>query len=531
MDHLHHKKIRIYIYAVAFLILVGAIYYVSYSISNSTSKLAQCREIFDNKDLESKKKICCDTSHYNSSDELCKAKCETLGVNPDSSFCTETALRQDQPGKTSQIIKSKVPTKIPECQSIGIEPNLEKEGDKFVLKAGRPLKFNYQIYSPEVKAKAYVYEFFSYDEGKNNYKALSFDSGKSYIGYYNAVDMGRTNQSNLVVAFHEDLYKPDLNNSSQYPKNILMTLSIIDANKSRKLQNWNCFVRIKLDQVPNYCKDIKLNDKEIAKGETARITVTPNTINVNNYDFRIINLDNENNEVSFDTPINSNSIGNNNSRIIIKGNKASPVDLNLTWTQLNRKDTNTNQNLKNVRVKAYVRPLENVSSDEVASCSVDFKLKGADGIALCEDMKITYYDSNGRILGSSNDTNVLKNGGFMNVYLYSKQKNIKEFVFSFHNLDNLIAKDYGKGKGYTAEGIKNPYHINFKKGVDYEVIKKANESDDNDESIKIYHEDLDSIDLQTGSRPRKIQIRGNFITNNGETSNLDSDCVKEIQVE
>jgi hypothetical protein len=91
--------------------------------------------------------------------------------------------------------------------------------------------------------------------------------------------------------------------------------------------------------------------------------------------------------------------------------------------------------------------------------------------------------------------------------------------------------DYGKGKGYTAEGIKNPYHINFKKGVDYEVIKKANETSDNDESIKIYHEDLDSIDLQTGSRPRKIQVRGNFITNNGETSNLDSDCIKEVQVE
>jgi len=531
MDHSHHKKIRIYIYAGAFLLLVGAIYYVSYSISNSTSKLAQCREIFDNKDLESKKKICCDIDHYNSSDELCKAKCETIGVNPDSSFCTETALKQDQPARTSQVTKPKIPTKMPECQSIGIQPNLEKEGDKFVLKAGKPLKLNYQIYSPEIKAKSYVYEFFSYEEGKNNYKAISFEQGKSYLGFYNASDLGRTNQSNEVVAFHEDLYKPDLNNNSAYPTNVLMTLSIIDTNRNKKLQNWNCFIKIKLDQTPNYCKEIKINDKEIARGETARITVTPNTINVNNYDFRIINLDNENKEVSFDSPVNSNAVGSDNSRIIVKGNKANPIDLNLTWSQLSRKDNNTNQNLKNVRIKAYVRPLENVTSDEVASCSVDFKLKGADGIAICEEMRINSYDSKGVLVKPSNNIETLKSGGYMTIYLFSKQKNIKDFIFSFHNLDNLISKDYGKGKGYTAEGIKNPYHINFKKGVDYEVIKKANETSDNDESIKIYHEDLDSIDLQTGSRPRKIQVRGNFITNNGETSNLDSDCIKEVQVE
>ena len=114
---------------------------------------------------------------------------------------------------------------------------------------------------------------------------------------------------------------------------------------------------------------------------------------------------------------------------------------------------------------------------------------------------------------------------------FIKEKNIKDFVFSFHNLDNLIPKDYGKGKGNTAEGIKNPYHINFKKGVDYEVVKKANEENDNDESITVYHEDFDTIDLQTGSRPKKVQIRGNFVTVTGETSRLDSDCIKEVQIE
>lgn len=529
MDHIHHKKIRIFIFAFAFLILVGAIYYVSYSISNSTSKLAQCREIFDNKDLESKKKICCDDSHYNSSDEICAAKCDALGVNPESSFCTETALKQDQPGRTAQISKPKLTTKLPECQAIGIEPNLEKEGDKFILKAGRPLKLNYQIYSPEIKAKSYVYEFFSYEEGKNNFKAISFDPGKSYMGYYNATDLGRTNQTNEVIAFHEDLYKPDLNSNSQYPKNVLMTLSIIDTNRSKKLQNWNCFIRIKLDQTPNYCKEIKINDKEIAKGETARITVTPNTVNVNNYDFRIINLDNDGKEVSYESPINSNTVGTDNSRIIVKGNKSNPIDLNLNWTQLSRKDKNTGSNLKNIRIKAYVRPLENIISDDVASCSVDFKLKGAEGEELCDSLRVVTYNSSGQT--NTSNPLYLKKEGSMQIYLTSKEKTIKEFVFSFHNLDNLIPKDYGKGKGYTAEGIKNPYHINFKKGVDYEVIKRANEDNDNDESIKIYHEDLDSIDLQTGSRPRKIQIRGNFVTNTGEASKLDSDCVKEVQVE
>lgn len=536
MHHEHTKKIRIYIFSIAFIVLVGAIYYLSFSISTSSSKLAQCRELFDNKDLENKKKICCDESHYNANDELCAAKCDTIGVSPNSSFCTETALKQEQPGVTRQIAKPKILTRLPECQNIGIEPNLEKDGDKFVLKAGKPLKFNYQINSPEIKAKSYVYEFFTYEDGKNNFQAISFDPGKSYIGYYNANDLTKSIQFNEVVAFHEDLYKPNLNMNSEYPKNVLMTISIIDTNKSRRLQGWNCFVKLKIDQTPNYCKNISISDKEISKGETAKITVTPNTVNVNNYDFRIINMDNNKREVAFENPITNNAIGDNNSRILVKGNKENPVDLNLSWSQLYKKDKNTDNYLRNIRVQAFVRPLENVISDDVASCYIDFKLKESEGLNLCEKMTINiYYKNSAGLYYLANENTqsnlVLKKDSYMNIYLYSKQKTIRDFIYSFHNLDNLIPKDYGKGKGYTKEGFKNPYHINFKKGVDYEVSKRANEDNDNDESIKVYYDDIDSIDLLTGSRPKKVQIRGNFVTINGETSNLDSDCIREVSIE
>lgn len=535
MNHEHIKKIRIYIFSIAFLILVGAIYYVSYSISTTSSKLAQCRELFDNKDLENKKKICCDETHYNASDELCSAKCDTIGVNPNSSYCTETALKQGQPGVTKQITKPKSVTRVPECQSIGIDLNAEKSGDSFVLKAGKPLKLSYQIYAPEIKAKAYIYEFFSYEEGKNNFQAISFEPGKTYKGYYNASDTSKINQVNDVVAFHEDLYKPDLNMNSEYPKNVLMTLSIIDSQNSRSLQRWNCFVKIKLDQTPNYCKNIEVSDKEISKGESVRVTVTPNTVNVNNYDFRIINLDNDKEEVSFENPISSNAVGQNNSRILLKGNKGNPTSLTLNWTQLYKKDKNTGNNLKNVRIKAFVRPLENVTSDDVASCSIDFKVLPDEGVKTCDGMKLTLVrvgkDSMGSNVSKDSDgIYTMKSTDYMVIESKSKLSNVSKFIYTFHNLENLIDKDYGKGKGYTKEGIKNAYAINFRKNVDLEITK-AGSGKDNDKRITIDYADFNSIDLLTGKRPKKVQVRSYFVDNNNQISGIDSKCVQEFRIE
>jgi len=535
MHHEHTKKIRIYIFSIAFIILVGAIYYVSFSISTSTAKLTQCRELFDSKDLENKKKICCDESHYKAGDELCAAKCDTIGVNPESSFCTEIALKQEQPGITKEVRKPKVPTKLPECQSIGISTKVDRDGDKLVLKAGSPITFSYQILSPEIKAKTYIYEFFSYDEGQNNFKAISFDSGKTYKGLYNSSDQNKVNQINEVVAYHEDLYKPDLNMNSEYPKNVLMTLSIVDTNNTRKLQGWNCFVKLKIDQTPNYCKKIEISDKEITKGETAKITITPNTINVNNYDFRIINLDNDKNEVSFETPITSNSVGSDNSRIILKGNKDKPTSISLNWSQLYKKDRNTNSYLKNVRIQAFVRPLENAVSDDVASCSVDLKVVPEEGIKSCDSLKITLYrkTSNSAVTEASKDSDgkyTMKSTDYLKIESKSKNSNVSKFIYSFHNLDNIIDKDYGKGKGYTKEGIKNAYSINFKKDVDLEITKAGN-GKENDKSFTIYHEDFNSIDLLTGSRPKKVQVRGFFLDNNNQMSGLDSKCVEEFRIE
>lgn len=532
----HHKKIRFFIYIFAFIALVGAIYYVSYSISNSTAKLAQCRELFDSKDLENKKKICCDSSHYNSNDSLCAAKCDAIGVNPDSSYCTETAIKQDQPSKRLETTRPPEPSKqLPECQAIGIDPNVQKSGDQFVLKAGTPLRLDYQIYSPGIKARSYIYEFFSYDNGQNNYQAVTFDSGKSYIGYYNASDTGKTNQTNEVVALHEDLYKPDLNRDGKYPENILMTLSIIDSQKNRRLQGWNCFVKIKLDQTPNYCKSITVSDKEISKGETVKITVTPNTTKVNNYDFRILNTENSNEEVSLENKVNNDATGINNSRILVKGNNDKPITLNLTWKDLYVKDRNTGEYLKNLKIKSFVRPLENVTSDDVASCSVDLKIKEDEGVDNCEEVNITLWrqSENQTIRGVAKDADgkyTMKSTDFITIYSKAKEKDIKEFIYSFHNLDNLIDKDYGKGKGYTKEGIRNAYNINFKKDVDL-IITKFSSANDRDKSIDIFYEDINSIDLLTGRRPKNVQIRGYFKNSNNEISNIDSDCVKDFRIE
>jgi len=535
MQHEHHKKLKIYAFITAFVLLVGAIYYASYKISTTTSNLAQCREFFDNKDLENKKRLCCDTSHYNSSDSLCAAKCDTIGINPESSFCTEISLKQDQPGLSAQQIKPKA-AKLPECKNFVIESQTEKIGDQYLLKAGQSLKVNYNIYSPEIKARSYIYEFFSYDDGKNNYKAISFEPGKSYRAFYNASDLGKVNQMNQIDGLHEDLYKQDLNNDSKYPKNILMVLSIIDQNQKRYLQGWNCFVKIKVDDTPNYCKNISISDKEISKGEVASITVTPNTPNVGNYDFRLVNTQN-NKEISFSSQVISGypAVNSNNSRVIVNGSGSNPAKINLSWTNLYKVDNNTNENLKNLKVTAYVRPRENVESDKVAACSVELKIKPDEGVKLCDDIKFNLYRKNSSgsyelIIPGASDTFTMKSTDYISIRSQAKKKDIKEFIYSFHNLDNINNKDYGKGKGYTKEGIRNPYPINFKKDVDLEITKYGQE-DSSDASIKVYYEDLDSIDLLTGTRPRNVQVRAMFKNSNNELSQLDSSCVKEFRIE
>lgn len=534
MHNEHHRKLKIYAFIVAFVLLVGAIYYASYKISSTTSNLAQCRDFFDNKDLENKKRLCCETTHYNSTDSLCSNKCDTIGINPESSFCTEVALKQEQPGLSIQQVKPKEP-KLPECKNFVVESQTEKNGDQYLLKAGQSLKINYNIYSPETKAKSYVYEFFSYEDGKNNYRAISFEPGKSYRAFYNASDLGRVNQTNQIDGLHEDLYKQDLNNGSKYPKNILMVLSIVDQNQKKLLQGWNCYVKIKLDDTPNYCKGISISDKEISKGEIATITVTPNTPEVGNYDFRLINTQN-NKEISFNSQVISGfpAVNTGNSRVIVNGNGNNPAKVNLSWVNLNKVDGNTNENLKNLKVTAYVRPRENVASDKVAACSVELKIKPDEGVKLCDNIKFTLYRKTGtvynEVTSGSNDTYTVKSTDYISIRSQAKRKDIREFIYSFHNLDNLNNKDYGKGKGYTKEGIKNPYPINFKKDVDLEITKYGQE-DSSDASIKVYYEDLDSIDLLTGTRPRSVQVRAFFKNSNNELSQIDSNCVKEFRIE
>lgn len=536
--HEHSKRIKTYIYLISFLLLIGAIYYASFAITNNSAKLAQCRDLFDSKDLESKKRLCCDSSHYNSQDELCKAKCDTLGVSPDSSFCSEIAIKQLQPGVAREIPKQPIRgVTVPECKNIVISPNIERVGDQFVLKPGTPLDLSYNIFSPDLKARSYVLEFFSYEQGKDNFKAISFDLNKTYRAFYNATDTNRTNQIIEVSGLHEDLYKPDLNNNNKYPENVLMILSIIDEKKNKTLQGWNCFVRIKVAQTPNYCKSIETSDKEIAKGETAKVTITPNTPEVGSFDIRIINREN-NKEISIEGSAVANAQPDNasNSRYQIRGNGSKPITLNIPWQNIYKEDKNTDNQIKNIRVVSYVRPKENIESEKLTSCSVDIKLKDSEGINMCDNMNLKMIKkdpTNGNLSNVSADSDgkyTLKENHYLEIELNAKQKDIKEFTFSFHNLDNIIQKDYGKGKGFTKDGIKNPYSINFKKGVDFEVYKKSSSNNDDEETIKIFYEDLDSIDLQTGSRPKNIQVRGMFRNNSDEISSLDSDCVKEFRV-
>ena len=70
----------------------------------------------------------------------------------------------------------------------------------------------------------------------------------------------------------------------------------------------------------------------------------------------------------------------------------------------------------------------------------------------------------------------------------------------------------------------------FKKDVDLEITKYGQE-DSSDASIKVYYEDLDSIDLLTGTRPRSVQVKAFFKNSNNELSQIDSNCVKEFRIE
>jgi len=519
--HHHHNKIKFGVISLFIIVLV----YVGFSATTSYLSYyggGQCRDIFDNQPLENRKKICCDTNHYNSKDTLCKVKCDAIDINPDSSFCEELKKSQAQSPLAQEIDKPKqLPKEAPKCTEIKVT-NFDKNEDKFELKPSNPINLQMKIDAQDIQPAYFLYEFFTI-EGNNIYsiKPISFEKNKTLFAINPAKYSNNGKYSDSVTALHNFFYKENLSDNKKIPKDILVDTSIIDVNGNKQLQPSSCFARISVDPTPTYCKSFTINEEELDSDEKIKFSIESNSPTTYSYEFKFLN---KNNYETSDwdkiyKPLSFERVNSKNQPYEISkaANGNSKLSFELDWNDFYKKDLNyKNKYPKNIKVEAYIKPYDKSLLNELVPCSVEFELGGDDGIDNCEDISISG--------GTKNDDGSvsLKSGQYITIKSEAKSKNITEFSYKFYNVDNLNSNK-------LRNGVKDYEPIYFSKSDPYEIEKSSSKTDS--KSILVSYDDLNKIDLSTGSKPKNIQVRSFFTNSEDRISRLDSDCVASFKME
>ena len=505
-----------FIFSLIFIYIGVSAYKTYYSVAG-----AQCRDVFDAQNLESKKKICCNSDHYNSKDELCKIKCDTLEVYPGSNFCENLSKSQNEEPLSKEVIKKQnISKEAPKCSKLVITSTENKPGP-ITLKPSNPVTFKVQTSTKGLKPKYFLYEFFSYEGNFKNLKPISFEKGKTLYG----ISPAQRNETGIYedqfTAIHNVFYQKDLNNDDDEPKDILMTVSIIDENNTKHLQPQSCFAKFVVDNSFSYCKSFEVNNESLKDGEKIKFTVVPSIPQVDSYEFRFQNLNNyktsgsgkEYKFISFDIvndafiPFSFKKQAKNNE----KG------ELELTWRDFYQPDLNYKERYpEQIRALVYVKPTSKANINSLEPCKVDFELEPDGGIDLCKKVSISGGET------SADKSVTLKQNQYITVEAYSKSNYIEKFTYSFYNLENLKSPS-------EKNGIKNANPIYFTKSDPFEIEKVTPRTDS--KSILVSYDDLKGIDLSTGKKPSKVQVRVNFTNTDKRTSKIDKSCVADFNIE
>lgn len=513
-------KIRFLVISSVFSILFV---YIGVSVYNTffTVTGAQCREVFDAQNLDSKKRICCNSDHYNAKDELCKIKCDTLEVYPGSNFCENLSQSQNERPISKEITKTSQVTKsAPKCTGLSIT-SLENKPGPIILKPSSPITFKVNLDGTGLKPRYVIYEFFSFDGNYENLKAISFEKGKTLYGI-SPIQRNETGiYQDQFVAVHNTFFQKDLNNDEDEPKNVLMTVSVIDENNTKHLQPQSCFARFQVDDSPSYCKSFQVNNESLKDGEKIKFSVVPNIPSVDSYEFRFQNLDNYRTSgsgrdykfISFDIeddfliPLSFKKNANGTEK----------VELELTWKDFYQPDLNFKEKYpEQIRALVYVKPNSKSNVNSLEPCKVDFELEPDQGIDLCKSITLSGGTTN------ANKSITLKPNQFITIESVSKSKNIEKFTYSFFNLDNLRSTK-------EKDGIPNASPIYFTKSDPFEIEKTSPKTDS--KSILVSHDDLKGIDLSTGKRPSNVQVRVSFTNSDNRISKLNKECVASFNIE
>jgi hypothetical protein len=520
---LHHHKNKIKFGLLSFFVLIV----IFLGFSAATSYLSyygggQCRDIFDNQPIENRQKICCNEDHYNSKDTLCKIKCDAIDVNPNSQFCQELKSSQTESPLAKEIEKPKpLPKQAPKCTEIKLV-NFDKGEDVFELKPSNPINIEMKISAKDLQPKYFLYEFFSIEGNDiSSIKPISFEKNKTLFAINPATFNSSGEYKDSVTTLHNFFYKQNLNNNNQFPKDVLVVTSIIDESGNKYLQPNSCFTRFTVDQTPNYCKNFSINQENLETGEKIKFSIESNSPTTDSFVFQFLNLDNyeKSGGNKIYKPISFEKVNNKNENYSISknANGNSKLSFEMTWEDLYQKDLNNkNKFPKNIKVNAYVKPYEKSSLEELVACTVEFKLGGDEGIDNCEDISI------GGATKNSDGSITLKTGQFITIKSEAKSKSITEFLYTFHNLDNLNSSK-------LVNNVKDAEPIFFSKSDPYEIEKSSSRT--SSKSILVSFDDLNKIDLSTGSKPKNIQVRAFFVNTDGRVSALDSDCAASFKIE
>jgi len=518
--HHHHNKIKFGLISLVAVILIYA-GFLTVSSFFSYYGSGQCRDIFDNQPLENRQKICCDQSHYNASDTLCKVKCDAIDVNPNSQYCQNLKKSQSQVPVAKEIDKPKpLPKESPKC--IGLKTvNFDKYEETFELKPNNPINIEMSVLAKDLQPKYFVYEFFTI-ENNNIYsiKPISFLNDKTLMVINPANFKPNGEYDDSFTALHNFFYKPNLNDGNKIPKDILVVTSIIDEKGNKQLQPTNCFTRISVDQTPTYCKSFTVSQEKLDSNETVRLEIESNSPVTYSYEFQFLNKDNyetKNGDRVY-KPVSFEKVNNKNEPYTIsKLAEGRKLTLDLNWSNFYQRDLNfKNKYPEEIRVQAYIKPYLKSTLEELAPCVVDFELGGDSGIDLCKDISISGGTKN------SDGTISLKAGQYVTIESESNSKNITQFTYSFHNLDNLNSDK-------TKNGVKDAARIYFSKSDPFEIEKTSSKT--SSKSILVSYEDVNKIDLSANSKPTNIQVRASFKNSEGRVSKLDSDCVASFKIE
>lgn len=519
--HHHHNKIK---FGVIFSVLILVVYL---SFSSAASYFSyygggQCRSIFDNQPLENRQKICCDESHYLASDALCKIKCDAIDINPDSAFCKNLKTSQLQTPVAAEIEKPKeLPKEAPKCTEIKVV-NYDPNEKNFELKPNNPINIQMKVQANDLQPSYFFYEFFTI-QGNDIYsiKPISFEFGKTLFAINPARYSPNGEYIDSVTALHNFFYKKNLSDNEKFPKDVLVVTSIIDEKGNKLLQPASCFTRFTIDPTPTYCKSFKVNQEELDSDENIKFSIESNSPTTYSYEFKFLNLKNYQTSDGdrIYKPLSFQRSNSKNEPYTISkiANGKNSLSFELNWSDLYKEDLNNKSKLpKEIKVEAYIKPYEKSSLSEIVPCSVKFELGGDDGIDLCKDISISGGTKN------ADGSISLKSGQYITIKSEAKSKNINEFLYTFHNLDNLNSDK-------TKNNVKDAEPIYFSKSDPFEIEKETSKTDS--KSILVSYDDMNKIDLSTGQKPKNIQVRASFTNSEGRISKLDSDCVSSFKME